>query len=246
MKNLRAVSAMMATLVGATLIGAALCTAAPAQSATPSLDPARSPKIGPGTVIPVELTKTIDAKKAKTGDEVLARVAQDVKTSSGEILVAKNTKVIGNITAVQARNKEQKQSEVGIAFDRAVTSNGDVKLPMSIQAIVAPPGNGAGDAGGGYGSPGPATGGATATSPMGSRNGPMEGPPPPPSPSARADAGNHAQRPPITNSTQGVIGMSDLKLAASGQNASQGSVVSSEKSNVKLESGTILLLRVNP
>jgi|SRR5580698_1291678 hypothetical protein len=245
MKNLLAASAMMATLIGAALIGAALCAAAPAQSATPSLDPAQSLKIGPGTVIPVELTKTIDAKKAKTGDEVLARVAQDVKTSSGEILVAKNTKVIGNITEVQARNKEQKESEVGIAFDHAITKNGDMKLPMSIQAIVAPPSGTTGDGGGGYGSPGPATGGATATSPMGSRNGPMEGPPPPPSPSARADGGNDAQRPPITNSTQGVIGMSDLKLTENAQNASQGSVVSSEKSNVRLESGTIILLRVN-
>jgi len=38
--------------------------------------------------------------------------------------------------------------------------------------------------------------------------------------------------------------MSDVKLAANAENA-QGSVVSSEKNNVKLESGTIMLLRVN-
>jgi hypothetical protein len=39
--------------------------------------------------------------------------------------------------------------------------------------------------------------------------------------------------------------MPDLKLEETTQNATQGSVVTSEKSNVKLESGTLMLLRVN-
>jgi len=234
-KNIQPASALLATL-----ICTAMCAVALAQSAI------QAPRIAPGTVIPVELTKTIDAKKAKTGDEVAARVTQDLKTTSGEILVSRDTKVIGLITEVQARTKDQKESEVGIAFDRAVTRSGEMKLLMSIQAVIAPPSNPAGDGGGGYGHSGPATGGATATSPMGSRNGPMEGPPPAPSPSARADGGNGAQRPPMTAGTQGVIGMPELKLASNEQNPAQGSVVSSEKSNVKLESGTLMLLRVNP
>lgn len=234
----------IATALTATL----MCAAALAQSATPSAaDPAQAPRIAPGTVIPVELTKTVDAKKAKAEDEVFAKVSRDLKTNSGEILVSKDTKVIGHVTEARAHSKEQKESEIGIAFDHAVSKAGEMQLPMSIQAIVAPPSEASADSGaGGYGRSGPATGGATATSPMGSRNGPMEGPPPPPSPSAVPTGGNDAQRPPITGNTQGVIGMPDLKLASSGQNASQGSVVSSEKGNVKLESGTILLLRVNP
>ena len=39
--------------------------------------------------------------------------------------------------------------------------------------------------------------------------------------------------------------MPNVKLEANAQNAAQGSVVSSEKNNVKLESGTLLLLRVS-
>jgi hypothetical protein len=39
--------------------------------------------------------------------------------------------------------------------------------------------------------------------------------------------------------------MSDLKLVTAAPDATQGSLVSSEKNNVKLESGTIMLLRVN-
>jgi hypothetical protein len=49
--------------------------------------------------------------------------------------------------------------------------------------------------------------------------------------------------PPITGETKGVLGIDNLNLANA--NATQGSVLSSEKNNVKLEGGTLLLLRVN-
>jgi hypothetical protein len=222
-------------------------SAAPQTSQQPQSSASEAPRIAPGSVIPVELTKTIDAKKAKTGDEVVAKVTQDMKSPSGEVLVPKDTKVVGHVTEAQARNKERKGSELGIAFDHALTKTGDTKLPMSIQAIVAPASmSPANDASGGGGEPtGPASGGATATSPMGGRNGAT-----PAQPQQLPTSGTDAQpssspRPPINASTQGVIGMPNLKLAANGENATQGSVVTSEKDNVKLESGTLLLLRVS-
>jgi hypothetical protein len=226
---------------------------APAQSAATGSPAAPGQKIAPGSVIPVELTKTIDAKKAKTGDQVVARVTQDMKTNSGEVLVAKDTKIMGHVTAAQSRTKEQKESELGIAFDHAMTKTGEMQQPMSIQAIIAPLNNtssSGGDIGSSQGTP--VTGGSTASSPMGSRNTAMGGAPPPPPPSTDAAAGTDATaaggaRPPITGNTQGVIGMPELKLLeANAQNAALGSVMSSEKGNVKLESGTLMLLRVNP
>jgi hypothetical protein len=221
----------------------------PTQSAATASPTAQSQKIAPGSVIPVELTKTVDAKKAKAGDEVVARVTQDMKTSSGAVLVPKDTKIMGHVTQAQARTKDQKESELGIAFDRAVNKSGEMKQPMSIQAIIAPLDNSSD--GGGNTQSGPATGGSTATSPMGSRNTAMGGAPPPPPPSPGATAGSDATtgggaRPPINGNTQGVIGMPELKLEANAQNAALGSLMSSEKGNVKLESGTLMLLRVNP
>ena len=216
-----------------------------------------SPRIAPGSVIPVQLTKTIDAKKVKTGDEVVAKVTQDMKTSSGEVLVPKDTKVVGHVTEAQPRTKEQKESQVGIAFDRAVMKDGgEMPLPMSIQAIIGPqnnnpnaPGNDQASSGPGYSSPagsssGTAAGGSGRTAGMGGSQ-----PPPTPSPSTGSStpgdskAGANA-RPQITGNTQGVVGMSNLKLSPA-PNPTQGSVVSSEKNNVKLDSGTLLLLRVN-
>jgi|ERR1700728_760734 hypothetical protein len=211
-------------------------------------------RIAPGSVIPVLLTKTIDAKKVKTGDEVVAKVTQDLKSTNGELIVAKDTKVLGHVTEAQARNKEQKESEVAIAFDRAVMTDGSqMQVPMSIQAIIGPqnsgPQNGQ-SAGGGAGDNAPS--GAN-TGAMGQRPG-MGGSAPAAAPSAPAGGGdtsanaqNASARPPITAQTQGVIGISHLTLApaATPNNAQGGSIVTSEKSNVKLESGTMMLLRVN-
>jgi hypothetical protein len=63
--------------------------------------------------------------------------------------------------------------------------------------------------------------------------------------SASESSAQGEPRPPITGNTQGVIGMPDLKLESGSQNSQQGSVLTSEKNNVKIEKGTLMLLRVN-
>jgi hypothetical protein len=204
----------------------------------------------------VQLSKTIDAKKAKTGDEVVATVRQDMATSRGDVVVPKDTKVIGHVTEAQARNKEQKQSELGIAFDHAVVKGDQMQLPMSIQAVIAPPSSNPGAGGPEPSGPAPSASAPTGTpsnSPMGgSRQGGTSGTSQ--SPSAQqnyphggstSESPQSSNLPPITGNTQGVIGMSDVKLASGAQNSQQGSVLTSEKNNVKIEKGTVLLLRVN-
>jgi hypothetical protein len=224
----------------------------PAQPAATSPAPSSAtPRLAPGSVIPVQLTKSIDAKKAKTGDQVEAKVTQDMKTGNGEIIVPKDTKVIGRVTEAQARSKEQKESQVGIAFDRAVMKvGGDVNLPMSIQAIIAPSYLSANNSSGGE-SPGQQQSAGSASGMSQNSNGRagnMGGSQAPPtaSPSAvptEGKTGNGAHEP-ITGNTQGVLGIPDTTLS-NATSAAQGSVVTSEKNNVKLESGTMMLLRVN-
>ena len=282
MKNTLITAALMAALAS----GAALAqSSAPADSSTPQTQPpapssqpqatpppaqapaaapaganqaqaASTPRIAPGSVIPVELTKTLDAKKAKPGDPVLAKVTMDMKTDSGEVIVPKDTQVTGHVTAAQARSKDQKESQLAIAFDHAALKSGDVSLPMSIQAVIAPPSNNAnadssgGNPGGGGGRDMPASSGNTATSRMGAERSSSNAQTPPATPAPNAvpttssdTAQGSGPRPPITGSTQGVIGISNLRLEAA-QHATQGSVLSSEKNNVKVESGTMLLLKV--
>jgi hypothetical protein len=211
---------------------------------------AGAPRIAPGSVIPVELRKTIDAKKVKTGDEVEAKITQDLKANNGDVVLPKDTKVMGHITEVQARSKEQKESQIGIAFNHVIMKNGtDVNLPMSIQAIIAPPSSNNNDnAGAPQTSSMPSGGGATPSA--GGRAGMGGGAPSqgtattstPDVPTTSQNTG--AVRPAITGNTQGVVGISDVQLAKAA-NATDGSVVSSDKNNVKVESGTLMLLKVN-
>ena len=216
---------------------------------------AQNIRIAPGSVIPVELTKTVDAKKVKNGDEVVVKVTQDLKSNStGEVIVPKDTKVIGHVTEAQARNKDQKSSEVAIAFDHAVMKDGgQVQLPMSIQAIIAPPRNNSNNSGSagspdgqvqGNANPNPGGSGANAR-PGGSTQTSNTSPTPAGSGPTEKQSSSTQALPPITANTQGVLGIDgDLRLSAA-TNTGQGTVVSSEKTNVKIPDGAMMLLRVN-
>ena len=263
----------MKTLLTGVVAAALLCLACLAQDATPpststgpqdQQNPAATPsaapssmpsspalRVAPGSVIPVRLTQTIDAKKAKSGDEVQAKVTEDMKNQIGEVLVPKDTKVLGHITEAQARSKEQPQSEVGIAFDHAVVKGkGDVRLPMSIQAIIAPPKNSAANDGtAAPAAPGPTMQQSNSRMPGTPSTGrpattPSENQTPAPAAGASATADQSAGAgQPITAKTQGIVGISNLKLVTAAD-STQASTVSSEKDNVKLQSGTFMLLRV--
>jgi hypothetical protein len=245
---------LFAILAGGLLGSASLALA---QGAAPQTDgtaqQAKAPWIAPGSVIPVQLTKSIDAKKTKSGDEVVAQVTQDMKTDSGDVIVPKGTKVVGHVTEVQARNKEQKESEVGIVFDHAMMKNGAMQMPSSIQAIIAPPNaNSANSNSSGYDQPVGVGGGGSPSSPGGGRSAGMGGGSAAPAASNMpSSAGVSAPQTgtsshgPISTKTEGVVGISDLNLTTAAPTPSQGSLVSSEKNNVKLESGTLMLLRVN-
>ena len=212
-------------------------------------------KIAPGSVIPVQLTKTIDAKKAKSGDEVVAKVTQDMKTNSGDVLVPKDTKIVGHVTEAQPHSKEQKESQMGIAFDHAVMKDGnEVNLPMSIQAIIGMQQNNAANASAGndQGGPTPSSAGGAQPAAGAGRPGMSGGSATPPSasPSAGDNTGApgsgsaNGGMPPINGQTTGVIGIPHLTLQ-SGSAGNQGSVITSDKNNVKLENGTLMLLKVN-
>jgi hypothetical protein len=231
--------------------------ATPNQPSTPGAA-ASNAKISPGSVIPALLAKTVDAKKAKKGDEVVAKVPQDLPSTSGQILVPKDSKVAGHVTEVQPRSKEQKESQLAISFDKLEMKNGEqMQLPMSIQAVIAPPNrnaneNQAGSQGGANEPAGASpSGGTGAPTGAGARGG-MAGSNPSQA-SAPENAGNApseqknggAARPQITGETKGVVGIPNLSLAAA-PDPTQGSVMTSEKNNVKLEDGTFLLLRVSP
>ena len=207
-------------------------------------------QFAPGTLIPAELSKSVDAKKAKVGDPVEARTAADM-LSNGKIMMPRNTKVLGHVTSVKAHTKDSPDSMVGIAFDRLIMKDGhELPLQASLQAVGAPInafGPGSSVAGGAPDlSPAPlgGAGGSTAGGMGGSRTG---GSSPTPSssptsgmPSNPGSAPSGSPSGVLSASSQGVVGLKDLSLSAT----PQASVVSSSNKNVHLDGGTQLMLKV--
>ena len=90
------------------------------------------------TDLSAELTKKIDTKNTKVGDEVVARTTHTAKLSDGTKL-PKGTRLLGKVTDVQAKSSEEKNSRLAFAFDRALLSNGQ-QLPIHavVMSLTAP------------------------------------------------------------------------------------------------------------
>ena len=91
-----------------------------------------------GTLLSVELSKSLDAKKAKANDRVEARTATDL-LAHGHIVVPRNTKIVGHVTEAKAHSKASPDSTIGITFDRMLLKDGrEVPLQLTVQAIARP------------------------------------------------------------------------------------------------------------
>jgi hypothetical protein len=205
-------------------------------------------------VIPAILSRSVDSKKAKVGDEVTARVANEVRTANG-LVIPRDAKLIGKITQANARSKGDGTSALGLSFDRATLKDGTtVNLISTIQAVIVapqptpPPADSMGDAsagaGGGYGT-GRASGGPV--SGVGSTVGGMATDV---TNTAGSVAGNTVGALPqaagsdslITTRTTGVVGIKNVQISST---ASTGTVLSSDDKSVKLDGGTRLLVNVS-
>jgi hypothetical protein len=90
-----------------------------------------------GTILYLELSKTVDAKKAKIGDPVKALLLTDV-VSHGKIAVRRDSRLIGHVTEAQAQTKDNPESRLGIVFDRILVKHGP-EVPLSSVLLAVRP-----------------------------------------------------------------------------------------------------------
>ena len=216
-----------------------------------------APALAPGTVIGAELSKGVDAKKAKVGQEIVAKSMADLRDTNGNLVIPRGAKLVGHVTEVKAATKQEPQSTLGIIFDKVEAKHGkqsqEIGMHAAIQALAKPPSSsmmdeqapgptgGPGGGGGapmGGGRPGMGPGGGTMGAPPsgqtgGTGAGDMGGP---------ADQQGPAG-PAINANSHGVIGIPNLTLSPQ-PSPTEGSVISSTRGNVKLDGGTLLVLRV--
>jgi hypothetical protein len=224
-----------------------------------------------GSYMLVELSKTLKAKKLKVGDKIKAEVTQDV-VAHGKVIIPVETKLIGHVTEVSTKENGHAESRLGIVFDRILLKHyHDIDFQAVVQAVrepvirrsrvdepsqMLPPSM----VGGGARTTTTAAGGrGTSTS---NRNNAGAG--------STMNSGSVFQIPvtvresPSTNANtpgallevvssgkpmsvgmpQGVIGLKGLSLSTGPSPSTPGPVIVSNTDNVKLESGTQILLHV--
>jgi hypothetical protein len=199
-----------------------------------------------GASLVVELTKSIDAKKAKAGDEVSAKLIQDF-LANGRVIAPHGSKLQGHITEVKVYSKEERESVLGLVFDTLVLKHGgEIPLHGVVQALAPPREEVFDDQSSPY--DGQMSGGSQPTSGM---RAPPFADPRVLRDHTRADALKSAGNPKSYGKTanaypagwlgagaHGVFGMSGLML--------KPSRVVSTKSNVKLEGRTQMVIGVAP
>jgi hypothetical protein len=225
-----------------------------------------SASLSDGTAMNAALSQPVDAKKNKPGDPVTAKTTQATK-SEGEVVIPKGSRLVGHVSECKQRSKEEKESALGIVFDKAILKNGEeIPLNVTIRALAAAQtaatssaggddlsagggamgsarASGGGALGGVRSTAGAATGAVTNTAAnaggvaSGAVNSTVNA-----AGAARGAAGGLNAAGQLTSGSQGVFGLEGLNLSAAAANSTQGSLITSTSKNVHLDSGTQLLL----
>jgi len=233
-----------------------------AKEATPPA-PVTAP-LSVGTAFNAVLTESIDTRKARTGDGVAAETAEDVSYQRS-IIFPKGTKVLGHIVRATSGGHGRAGSALFVQFDKAVLKSGEeVIVNAGIQALavgsVAPLSDtDAGKAGAqsaAVSAPDetlaagaePTAVESTSTAPLivstvydNSRS--RLRPPLFSAPAAQGELDSNGM---FTPDSKGAFGRPDVKVYTPTSEGSHGTVLLSAKKQMHLESGTRLLLVVQP
>lgn len=93
------------------------------------------PVLSAGTSIEATLQSMVDVRKSKVGDEVVLKTTKAVK-ENGQVVIAKGTSLIGRITEVQEKTKQNAVSRVSMVFDRLKGKDLDMPVNMSIVSVA--------------------------------------------------------------------------------------------------------------
>jgi hypothetical protein len=95
----------------------------------------KSVTLDSGTRLAGELQSTIDARKAKVGDQVVLKTTQAIK-SEGRTVVSKGSRLIGHVTEVSQKSKSNGESRIGLLFDRLEGGSLNMPIAATITSVV--------------------------------------------------------------------------------------------------------------
>jgi hypothetical protein len=107
----------------------------PKQVKTGKQEKNRGINLSSDSSLQAELQNTLDVKKSKVGDEVILKTTQNLK-QNGEVLVPKGSNLIGRITEIKQRSKDNATSKIGMIFDRVEGKSLSAPITASIVSIT--------------------------------------------------------------------------------------------------------------
>ena len=195
------------------------------------------------------LTDSLESKNATAGQEMILRTLSDVVVD-GEIVIPRDSKMLGHVTQVINKGKEGAQSGLAIVIDKAVKKDGAEIPVQAIIAAVAAPKDGSLSSDPTYGMlhsnepKGTASSAGTAAS-----TGTL-------APSSKASStaavatanlkGTMDDSFLLDEKSQGAVGYEGLSLSWGLATPPPFTVFASKSKNLKLKSGTQMLLRMAP
>jgi hypothetical protein len=207
--------------------------------------------LGIGTTFNATLDETLDTRKTRAGDSVTAEIVEDVNYERCMIF-PKGTKVEGHVIRVTSSAHGKAGSAIFVQFDKALLKDGqEVMLHAGIQALAAAPL--AADlaksaAAAPHALPVEETEPSSTESPVvvstiyESPRATLR-PPMTTAPAAEGELNSNGM---FTPESKGALGRPDLKVYTPTSEGSHGTVLLSGRKNMHLESGTRLLLVVQP
>ena len=89
-----------------------------------------------GTKVAAELTSTLDARTAKPGDEVIAKVTKDVK-QDGRTVIHKGDRLVGHVTDVQGGAAANAGSRLAVTFDHLQSGSYTFQLNSVLASVFS-------------------------------------------------------------------------------------------------------------
>ena len=220
-----------------------------------------------GTVLPAQLSSSLNSRKSKPGEQITARIMQDVPLPSGKKVRA-GAKVIGHVVSVKAARNGQ-PSEITLHFDRLEFAHRSVRMNTSLRALasmmevedaqIPPAGTDRGTPwawttrnliGGevAYGEGGPVVHGADIVG-RSLFGGTLVAAKASPGSGCRGEVAGNTQPQALwlfSSDACGVYGMEDVQISHAGRTSPPGEItLTSKTGNVDIKSGSGMLLRVN-
>ena len=106
-----------------------------------------APAINANSSVQAALQNSVDVRSAKVGDQIVLKTTQAIK-QNGRTVVARGSELIGHITEVARRSKQNGESRIGMVFDRLKGNDLSTPITATIVSITqAHAGGGADDLG---------------------------------------------------------------------------------------------------